>query len=115
MGCLRDEADFSFATAVHAYNVMDSYIYGFALQHSNPAMDIPAEAQRRLETVARRDPSPADEYPYLMEVVTELSKSGYDETKEFEFGLDLILDGIQRLRQSDEPAASRRGSTGVND
>ena len=33
-----------------------------------------------------------------MEVVTELSKSGYDDTEEFEFGLDLILDGIERLR-----------------
>ena len=78
---------------------MDSYIYGFALQHSNPAMNIPAEAQRRHQAVTQPDPAAADAYPYLIEVVTELSKTGYDQDKEFEFGLDLILDGIERLRQ----------------
>jgi hypothetical protein len=38
-----------------------------------------------------------DEYPYLAEVVIELAKSGYDYAEEFEFGLNLILDGIERL------------------
>jgi len=42
----------------------------------------------------------------LIEVVTELSKTGCDQSKEFEFGLDLILDGIEGLRQSQKPAAS---------
>lgn len=108
MGCLRDAAGFSFPVAVHAYNVMDSYIYGFALQHNSLAIDIPAEAERRHQAVAERHPSPADEYPYLAEVVTELSKSGYDPAGEFEFGLDLILDGIERLRQS-QPAPAGAG------
>jgi hypothetical protein len=39
-----------------------------------------------------------DDYPYLGEVATELAKAGYDYTTEFEFGLDLILDGLERLR-----------------
>jgi hypothetical protein len=38
------------------------------------------------------------EYPYLAEVVVELGKRGYDYTEEFEFGLDLILDGLERFR-----------------
>jgi len=99
MGCLRDQAHLSFRMAVHAYSVMDSYIYGFALQEKALAIDIPAEAERRLERVAERHPSPADEYPYLIEVVVELGKSGYDYTEEFEFGLDLLLDGIERLHE----------------
>jgi len=36
--------------------------------------------------------------PYLAEVATEMAKAGYDYTTEFEFGLDLILDGLERLR-----------------
>ena len=41
---------------------------------------------------------PADEYPYLREMVVEHAmKAGYDESADFEFGLDLILDGLQRL------------------
>jgi AcrR family transcriptional regulator len=97
MRCLRDEAHLPFRMAVHAYSVMDSYIYGFALQEKTLAIDIPAEADRRLEKVAERHPSPAEEYPYLIEVVVELGKSGYDYTEEFEFGLDLLLDGIERI------------------
>ena len=111
MGCLRDQAHLSFRMAVHAYSVMDSYIYGFALQEKTLAIDIPAEAERRLERVAERHPSPADEYPYLIEVVVELGKSGYDYTEEFEFGLDLLLDGIERLHEEERATAKRRTVT----
>jgi AcrR family transcriptional regulator len=98
MGCLR-EAGFSFPTAVHAYSVMDSYIYGFALQEKNLPSDLPAEAETRVKRVEEEHPSPLAEYPYLMDVAIELAKSGYDYTTEFEIGLDLILDGIERLRR----------------
>lgn len=111
MRCLRDEAHLPFRMAVHAYSVMDSYIYGFALQEKTLAIDIPAAAQRRLDKVAERHPSPADEYPYLIEVVAELGKSGYDSTEEFEFGLDLLLDGIERLHKQQRAPAKRRPVT----
>ena len=111
MRCLRDEAHLPFRMAVHAYSVMDSYIYGFTLQEKTLAIDIPAAAQRRLEKVAERHPSPADEYPYLIEVVVELGKSGYDYTEEFEFGLDLLLDGIERLCEQQRAPAKRRPVT----
>ncbi|HEV2789921.1 MAG TPA: TetR/AcrR family transcriptional regulator C-terminal domain-containing protein, partial [Solirubrobacterales bacterium] len=42
---------------------------------------------------------PADEYPHLAETITEhITKSGYDYADEFQFGLDLLLDGLERLR-----------------
>jgi hypothetical protein len=42
---------------------------------------------------------PADEYPYLTELTVEhVLKPGYDYGDEFEFGLDLILDGLERAR-----------------
>jgi hypothetical protein len=47
-----------------------------------------------------------DEYPYLAEVVVELGERGYDYTEEFEFGLDLILDGLERYRRAMRPRAN---------
>jgi AcrR family transcriptional regulator len=97
MACLRSEAGFGFRLAVHAYSLMDSYIYGFALQEKSLAGDIPAEAGRRRDVVTARHPASAREYPYLMEVAAELA-AGYDYGQEFEFGLDLILGSIEQLR-----------------
>jgi AcrR family transcriptional regulator len=92
MECLRREAGFPFRTAVHAYSLLDSYIYGFALQERTITGDVPAELERRSEAVA--DTSP---YPYLMEIAAEFARTGYDYAQEFEFGLDLILDGLDEL------------------
>ena len=39
-----------------------------------------------------------DEHPYLVEVATELAKAGDDHTEQFAFGLDLILDGLEAVR-----------------
>lgn len=93
MGCLR-EAAFSFGDAVHAYSLLDSYTYGFALQEQTVPFETPEEsAEMAKTTVGER----GDEYPYLAEVVMELGKKGYDYTEEFEFGLDLILDALERF------------------
>ena len=95
MGCLR-EAGFPFREAVHAYNLLDSYMYGFALQEKALPFETPDEsAEMAATTVGDR----GTEYPYLAEVVTEFATSGgYDYTQEFEFGLDFILDGLERFR-----------------
>jgi Tetracyclin repressor-like, C-terminal domain len=97
MGCLR-EAGFSFQTAIHAYSVQDAYIYGFALQEKTLGFETPDSAgeaaQRRADAVGA-----LDDYPYLAEVVTRLPETGYDNTAEFEWGLDLILDGLGRRRR----------------
>jgi AcrR family transcriptional regulator len=94
MGCLR-EAGFPFREAVHAYNLLDSYTYGFALQEKTIPFDTPQESAEMAKTTVGEMGA---DYPYLAEVVVELSKRGYDYTEEFEFGLDLILDGLQRFR-----------------
>jgi len=98
MGCLR-EAGFPFAMAVHAYSVQDAYIYGFALQETDLAFENPGSAgeaaQRRAATIGA-----LDDYPYLVEIATKLPESGYANAVEFEWGLDLILDGLERLRHA---------------
>jgi len=96
MGGLR-EAGFPFKDAVHAYSLLDSYTYGFALQEQTIPFETPEEsADMATVTVGEQ----GNDYPYLAEVVVELGKRGYDYTEEFEFGLDFILDGLERYRRT---------------
>jgi AcrR family transcriptional regulator len=100
LGCLR-AAGFSLEATVHAYSALDAYIYGFALQERDMspenADDFAAEAQRQMH--AYQDL--LADYPYLVEVVGGyVAKSGYDYATEFVFGLDLILDALDRLRDA---------------
>jgi AcrR family transcriptional regulator len=97
LGCLR-AAGFSPAATVHAYSVQDAYIYGFVLQDtdmaSESADDFAAEAQRQMVAYAEV----LADYPHLTEVVGgHVAEVGYDPAAEFLFGLDLILDGLERL------------------
>ena len=100
LGCLR-AAGFSLEMTVHAYSVQDAYIYGFALQESDmsaeTADDFAAEAQRQM----RAYEAVLSDYPHLVEVVGgHVAKTGYDYAGEFLFGLDLILDGLDELRDA---------------
>ena len=95
--CLR-EAGFSVENAVHAYSVQDAYIYGFALQEKTLPVGTPAELAEAAENMRRL--FSADEYPHIAETITEqVTRPGYDFAKEFEFGLDLILDALEPLRE----------------
>ncbi len=96
MGCLR-EGGFSFRDAVHAYSVQDAYIYGFALQEKYLGFETPEESAEKIDTQRRQVPQ-MDQFPYLLEVATELQTAGYDYETEFLFGLDLILDALERFR-----------------
>lgn len=101
IGCLREQAGLPIRTAIAAYNLMDSYIYGFALQEKTLPSDIAAAAETRRQDLTTADPALASRFPYLIEVVQELGTSGYDYTGQFERGLTLILDGIDKLRHED--------------
>src|SRR5690349_14729292 len=94
MGCLR-EAGFAFRDAVHASSVLDAYIYGFALQEASLPFDTPDEHGEVLEVKQAAIPDMRP-FPYLVEVMTEMAQAGYDYATEFEAGLDLILDGLER-------------------
>ena len=44
-------------------------------------------------------PFAVDDYPDLVAIITEHAmQPGYDYGDEFEYGLDLILDGLERAR-----------------
>jgi hypothetical protein len=60
IGCLREQAGLPIRTAIDAYNLMDSYVYGFALQEKTLPSDIAAAAERDGKTSPpRTHPSPA--------------------------------------------------------
>jgi Tetracyclin repressor-like, C-terminal domain len=83
--------------AAHAFAVLDGYIYGFALQQINLPYHTSQEGAVVAEHLLRQ--LLADEYPHLAEMLIEHAlKPGYNYAEEFEFGLDLILDGLERLR-----------------
>jgi AcrR family transcriptional regulator len=92
VGCLR-RGGFSVTMTAHAYALIDSYVYGFALQEAN----LPATRGHEMADLAETiiEPLPEGEYPYLMELTAKhVLQPGYDFGAEFEFGLDLILDGL---------------------
>jgi AcrR family transcriptional regulator len=98
IGTLRG-AGFSIALAAHAFSALDSYIYGFALQEASLPFDTAKETTELAQAIlARMSP---DAYPHLTEMATEhVLQPGYDYGDEFEFGLDLILDGLQQARHA---------------
>jgi AcrR family transcriptional regulator len=96
LGILRT-AGFSVELAAHANSLLDSYIYGFALQEANLPFDTPQETAELAQTIMAE--FPADAYPHLTEMaVQHVLRPGYDYGNEYQFGLDLILDGLDRAR-----------------
>jgi AcrR family transcriptional regulator len=93
-------AGFSIAMAAHAFSAIDSYVYGFALQEATlPFGDTEEETVEVVRTMMAQ--FPADAYPHLAEFTVEhVRQPGYDYSHEFDFGLDLILDGLDRARDS---------------
>lgn len=98
IGSLR-KAGFTIDMAAHAFSVLDGYIYGFALQQINLPYHTVEENAVFAESLSQQ--LSADEYPHLAAMINEHAmKPGYDYGEEFEFGLDLILDGLERLRDA---------------
>jgi hypothetical protein len=81
--------------AGHAYNLLDSYIYGFAIQEVRLQPGTSEEQHRAAEALLEQ--LPADDYPSMALVARDFLASGADYAAEFGFGLDLILDGIERV------------------
>ena len=99
LGRLR-EAGFSADTTYHAYHVLDAHIFGFSMWQTSHTMtaavpDLVAKLMREI---------PFDDYPYLAEHRDQhLAEGPHRDVSAFEFGLDMILDGLKKIH--DEPDA----------
>jgi len=82
--------------AVHAFWLLDSYVYGHVIQE----LSLPIGTSEQTAPSAEQVLEQADigDYPHLAEVAAEAMASGYDIDREFEFGLDLVLDALERIR-----------------
>ena len=94
IGCLR-EAGFSWEMVDHAWNAIDNHIYGFTLQELN----FPIESSEYAKTAdGFISHIPPDQYPYMHQLSLCIIDGSYDGLHDFEFGLNFILDGLDRLR-----------------
>ncbi len=94
LGCLR-EAGFSYELADRAWNALDSHIYGFTLQQLNFPLD-PSEyasaARGFLPMLS------SEQYPYMRELTQLVADGAHSGLHQFDFALELLLDGLERLR-----------------
>ena len=108
IGCLRG-AGFSIELAAHANSAIDSYLYGFAMQELSLPFSSPEETAEMAATFL--DQFPAQAFPHLAELTTEhVLQPGYDYGDEFEFGLNLILDGLERAHTPMKTTARKPAS-----
>ena len=91
-------AGFSMELAGRAFSVLDCYIYGFGRQRLGTASGEEGQVEERAE--ALRDVLPEESYPYLARMAELAMKNGYDEEADFDFGLNLILDGLESILKS---------------
>jgi AcrR family transcriptional regulator len=98
---------FSVDLTHHVMHTVGSRIFGFTqeLFEDSPSVDP--------ETQATMPPEMAQRYPYITELVRAVYHDeasvvgpGCDDQFEFEFALDLLLDGIERLRQQELTSTS---------
>jgi AcrR family transcriptional regulator len=87
---------FTIQLAVHAYSLLDSYIYGFVLQEASLPFDAHTATDATADVLAQLG---MHHYNHLAEIATKhILQPGYDYADEYAFGLDLILDGLERAR-----------------
>jgi AcrR family transcriptional regulator len=95
IGCLL-AAGFSMELTAHAFAAVDGYVYGFALQEKGLPFDTPEQTAEMAEAMLAH--FPVEEFPHLAAFTRDhVMRPGYDFGEEFEFGLDLILDGLERI------------------
>ncbi|MFP4112952.1 MAG: TetR/AcrR family transcriptional regulator [Spirochaetota bacterium] len=94
IGCLH-RAGFSYELADHALNALDNHIYGFTLQELHFPFEVPEYADQAREFLDR---VPLDDYPYFGKLARLVVDGSYSGVNDFDFGLELILDGLDRMR-----------------
>ncbi len=99
-------AGFSAEAAANAFMALDSYIYGFERQRTELNLGEGGADTTAAARSVQMAASP-QAYPALERVAGEFATRPYDVEASFEFGLDLILDGLERLLASGRSADSR--------
>ena len=88
-------AGFSVDGAARAFSLLDSYIYGFGIQQFNFSADSGVSTEEMAEAILAY--IPAETYPYLHRMASHAMQVGYDAEADFDFGLEILLDGLERI------------------
>ncbi|GAB2538406.1 TetR/AcrR family transcriptional regulator [Nocardia heshunensis] len=98
LGVLHN-AGFTLELAAHAVSLLDSYIGGYVLQEANLPMTTPSDVRHVADGILADLPD--GELPHLRTMITDHAmRPDYDHTAEFDFGLDLIIDGLEARRKA---------------
>jgi hypothetical protein len=98
LACLVS-AGFSYPLADHAWNTLDAYIYGFTLHKLNFPFE-PAEYASAAAGFIHM--IPPDRFPHMNGLSQEIIARRHDGIQHLELGLDLLLDGLERLRVEEQ-------------
>lgn len=98
------EAGFSMDESSRAFSLLDSYIYGFGIEQFNFSGENDSTPEERAEAVLAY--IPAETYPYLHRMASHAMRAGYDAEADFNFGLEIILDGLERVLDRSQPGDS---------
>jgi AcrR family transcriptional regulator len=91
------EAGFSKDVTYHAYHILGAYVQGVTSMHLSFPYK-PEEVAGLASDFLRQ--LPQDEFTYLIEHVLQHTEPAEEHKGGFELGLDLILDGLERMRDS---------------
>ena len=111
LGCLR-RAGFSADMTDRAYHALDSHIIGSTLWEVgySAGTDAAAAGTPEVPTTAAEFAAaflqaiPAGQFPYLIEHVEQHLALPHAGETAFQFGLDLILEGLERIRAAQDSA-----------
>ena len=104
LGTFRN-GGFSLAMTAHAFSALDSYIYGFAKQEKALPFDTAEQAAAMAQIMLAH--LPPTEYPYLFELTAKhVLQPGYSYANEFTFGLDPVLDALDKARDSEASSSA---------
>jgi AcrR family transcriptional regulator len=111
IGCLS-AAGFSMPLIGHAMSILDSYVQGFAQQEVSLPLDPSGDIGAATEAIIAQQMQMAEAFPNLADMAAELIlKPGYAYGNEFEWGLELVLDGLAAAHAENDVSAGRRGSS----
>lgn len=113
IGVLR-AAGFSMPLVGHAMSLLDSYVQGFAMQEVTLPLDASGGIGAVTEDIMAQQEMMSNAFPNLAEMAeTLILQPGYAYGNEFEFGLELILDGIEKVHRQESPSADADVTTDV--
>jgi hypothetical protein len=91
------EGGFSKQLTYHAFHILESHVVGFTLHRQSFTFDS-KDLGELVDRFLRE--FPADAYPDLAEHIKQHTEPSYQRQGTFDFGLELILEGLERLRDS---------------